>query len=211
MKERSIILRPHEVRGLLDGTVTQLWRPAKEFVAHCDTWPDEIHPARESGWIAWWGPHSGEPLAEVTKREYQHGISCPWGEPGQRLWGRETFFVYASGEVIYRADYGPESYEGGAKGWSSSAQMSRHYSRILLEIERVCPVRVWEMTEDDARSAGAHREFRICVMDPSGCPDYRIPLSYRGGFANQWNRDNPRYPWEHKPWAWQIVVRRIAP
>ena len=198
MKERSINLRPHEVRGLLDGTVTQLWRPAKEFVAHCDTWPDEAHPARESGWIAWWGPQSGESLAESAKREYRHGILCPWGEAGQRLWGRETFFVYASGEVIYRADYGPESYEGGAKGWSSSAQMSRHYSRILLEIERVCPVRVQDITDEDARAAGY--------------PGRQVTNGFAGpvGWARKvWDADNPRYPWESGPWAWQIVIRRV--
>ena len=52
---------------------------------HDGTFAGAVHPARESGWIAWWpgGDPLGE-LAEFTRKQYQHGFASPY-QPGDVL------------------------------------------------------------------------------------------------------------------------------
>ena len=55
---------------------------------------------------------------------------------------------------------------------------------------------------------GGKPEFRIVVARSDGGPDYHIPCSYRGGFANTWNAiyaKRPGLSWDENPWIWAIT------
>lgn len=191
---RPIILPAWQVRGILDGTVTQLWRAMKRQPES----PGCLMSVPVGGLSYIW-PHEQEPGVYVD-----YFCAFPWGKVGSRIWGRETFFVYASGDAAYRADYGPESFEGGAKGWRSSAAMPRRYSRITLEIEAVSALPVQDVTEEDAKAAGMAGWAKMyCSQRPED------ELYARAYFELAWDRDNPRHPWSSNPYAWRLVVRRV--
>lgn len=102
-------------------------------------------------------------------------VRSPYGRPGDRLWVRETW-VNNFGQILYRADCYPDSFEYGAKGWKPSIHMPRALSRITLENVAVRVERLRDISEEDARTEGVNREFRTVVMRPDGGPDYHIPL-----------------------------------
>ncbi len=91
VKEKQ--LKPHEV--MLTPTVLENIDTQGEAVAyfplqqavdeHDGTFAGAVHPARESGWIAWWPGRDplGE-LAEFTRKQYKHGFASPY-QPGDVL------------------------------------------------------------------------------------------------------------------------------
>lgn len=114
MKERPILFSAPMVRAILAGAKTQTRRVVKD--RHIDAAP----PACLFQWL----------------RE-----RCPYGQPGDRLWVRETWqhanFPFGpyddSCQVFYRADYmddphgpdGEKSPEGKYRNWKPSIHMPR--------------------------------------------------------------------------------------
>lgn len=195
MTERPIIFNGDMVRAILRGEKTQTRRPV---MPQPDRAPASVSPLQmfdDARWRSW---------------------KCPFGEPGDRLWVRETF---ALGEppyfgVAYRADEGdnPEDVGGERQKWTPSIHMPRYLSRITLEITDINAERVQDITEDDARAEGVNPEFRTVVARSDGGPDYHIPCSYRGGFANTWDAiyaKRPGLSWDENPWIWAITFRRV--
>lgn len=90
--------------------------------------------------------------------------------------------------------------------------MPRWASRVTLEITGVRVERVQDISEEDAQAEGVEQEFRTVAMHPSGCKDYHIPLSYRGGFANKWSEISAKrgYSWEMNPFVWVIEFKRAV-
>lgn len=73
---KSIILKDHEVRGLLDGRLTQLRRVVKHEQSRlCGDTPQPFTNAPD-----WW---SWGPDGEDARR-------CPFGVPGEKRWVRGT-------------------------------------------------------------------------------------------------------------------------
>jgi len=87
-------------------------------------------------------------------------------------------------------------------------------------------VRVGNITEADALVSGIHRYLPPVPFPPDWPQNAEgkylssygtayasdrsgFACSAVGAFARQWGADNRRYPWESRPWAWWIVVRRI--
>jgi len=81
MKESPILMNAEMVRATLEKRKTQTRRPIKK-AWDGSSWAGNVHPAKESGWIAWW-PGNVDP--EFTKKVYDNGFPCPYGQPGDRL------------------------------------------------------------------------------------------------------------------------------
>ena len=210
MTERPIICNGDMVRAILRGEKTQTRRPVKPIPVYPDAFDGlrrEIHDGQAHFWACG---------AELPA----HIFRCPYGH-GDRLWVRETFREYYPKEgwpapkALYKAD-GIARLEDTETGktipWRPSIHMPRSLSRITLEITDINAERVQDITEDDARAEGVKPEFRTVVARSDGGPDYHIPCSYRGGFANTWDAIYAKLSglsWDEAPWVWAITFRRV--
>ena len=87
MKERPILFSAPMVRALLAGTKTQTRRvvkpqPHEDRLHRSVDSPDKFVCAGEHTW--WSGNHT---------QSIYHSARCPYGQPGDRLWVRETWQV----------------------------------------------------------------------------------------------------------------------
>jgi hypothetical protein len=169
-----------------------------------------------------------------SSRDAHVFLRCPYGEPGDRLWVRETWApadcMYQDhdldepGVVAYRADlsarfqhpgryaepgavpaYDLESWNFGSLRWRPSIHMPRWASRITLEVAGVRVERLQEITEEDARAEG------ITGSSPPG--DFAMSCEGANGyvcaFAELWESINgKRAPWARNPWVWVVEFRR---
>ncbi len=195
MKERPILFNDEMVRALLDGRKTQTRRVAKLNAS------GRVKlPGSPSNW------HCEDPDAV---------LACPYGQPGDRLWVRESFnwstdelllpsephhhcperAAWAAQNVVWRADGKRTHPEYGKALWLPSIHMPRWASRILLEITNVRVERVQEISVADAKAEG------VCG------------LSARAEFLMLWESINAKrgFGWDANPWVWVVEFRRIKP
>ena len=128
---------------------------------------------------------------------------CPLGQPGDRLWVRETWrtgplFGIPRGQKrqipIYRADREINIYPAGVEinfSWRPSIHMPRWASRITLEIARVWVERVQDITEE-----GAIREGMVRV---DRCSPFQM-------FRDTWQ--SIYGTWDANPFVWAVEFRR---
>lgn len=195
MKERPILFSAPMVRALLAGTKTQTRRIAKPV----------RHPDLGNVYT---------PGALVLEHEPQHVIErcCPYGQPGDRLWVRETFGHFERNEnfkpgcdVFFRADGNCLELEP----WRPSIHMPRWASRILLEITDVRVERLQDISREDAQAEGCDHNDPCDHVRHScasiGCqgPDYRV------GYRQLWEQINGAGSWAANPWVWAITFRRV--
>jgi hypothetical protein len=201
MTEHSIIFNGDMVRAILRGEKTQTRRPVKPQPATgCIYSINGAHNAAlhltDAGCQVRYIPPTG--------RSKDHLLLCPFGQPGDRLWVRETF---ALGEppyfgVAYRADEGdnPEDVGGERQKWTPSIHMPRYLSRITLEITDINVERVQDITADEAIKEG--------VVDPIMGT---YGLSPKTVFRDMWNDIYAErgLGWNENPWVWAITFRRV--
>lgn len=215
VRERPILFSGEMVRAILDGTKTQTRRvvnPQPEFFHDPD------------GGVTW---RHGKRIGAGKREEMWgwHAVDrCPYGQPGDRLWVRETWVTgcrpcpnagWRDG-IVYRADdypgrderdllplypapdgVDPSDYE--RSGWRPSIHMPRWASRITLEITDVRVERVQDISHEDVLAEGIDRcnsSSRIMALER---------------FEKLWNATNgPRgYGWDANPWVWAITFRPV--
>lgn len=147
-------------------------------------------------------------------------LICPYGQPGDRIWVRETWqhsnFPLGPYDetcsVFYRADFlddphgpdGEKSPEGRYRKWRSPIHMFRSASRITLEIVAVGVDRLQAISTEDAiaeGTRGGHGAIR-------GYPYNATPQEH---FQHVWEEINGPGSWAVNPWVWVIEFRRVAP
>lgn len=189
MKERPILFNAPVVRAILDGGKTQTRRPMKKL-----PWFD---PAGNR-----W--HIGD-LEFNTEAEAMAALPLvsPYGQPGGRLWVRETWnkfdawqgYFYAADDHpvgIGEAD-DPDHIEPHDIRWKPSIHMPRAASRITLEITSVRVERSNDCSEADAVAEG----WPADDSDP------------RQWYAALWEQINGSESWAVNPWVWVVEFRRI--
>ena len=210
MKERPIIFSAEMVRALLDGRKTQTRRLIK--------------PQPPNDVAAVFGDFSyGKPL---------HQQKCPYGQPGGRLWVRETFqplcahdarlidLDYETGKgysCSYPATDGIvefiDIFEG---GWSSrcksSIHMPRWASRITLGITSIRAERVMDISEADAIAEGCRPFFdkrqpyidNNLTFDPIAGPQKAFEYLWDSIYTK---RHDGKYVWAANPWVWVVEFK----
>ncbi|WP_373379858.1 hypothetical protein [Cupriavidus nantongensis] len=190
MKERPILFSGAMVRAILDGRKTQTRRVAKEF--------------------------DGLDVDKVLAR-FPHQRGCPYGEPGDRLWVRETFSRLEAFD-FFHADV-PEDVPGfwywadGNPTWGDwsrpkpSIHMPREACRIQLEVTDVRVERLNDCSEADAIAEGIAPEL-------DGWTDYSNPscqmfISPVDSYRTLWDSINGAGAWDANPWVWVVEFRRI--
>ncbi|MDW3683355.1 hypothetical protein RA280_16700 [Cupriavidus sp. CV2] len=202
-KERPILFSGAMVRAILDGRKTQTRRVVKPQ-------PEVSEQGNLMGeWLQ--RPLSGlllPRLQDIT-------MHCPYGQPGGRLWVRETWAQPTTldpGPTFYRADY-PDSVLGkyenlppaDAITWKPSIHMPRALSRILLEVTAVRVERLNDCSEADALAEG---------IDPKSLFNWRPDESKSANpqvqrYAELWEDINGAGAWDANPWVWVVEFRRI--
>jgi len=213
MKERPILFSAPMVRALLDGSKTQTRRVAKLT--------DAAHVKEPNGHRRW---HPADPDAIAA---------CPYGQPGDRLWVRETWADVPRHQpttnedlpwrddgkiIVYSADL---EWEGArqfscADGvlrwakpakWSPSIFMPRWASRITLEITGVRVERLQDISEGDARAEGARN------LDVASGRETLDPYSRQGScvahYKHIWQEINGDGSWVLNPWVWVIEFKKV--
>lgn len=211
-RERPILFNGEMVRAILAGQKTQTRRSVKPA-------PMTIVDGKTTGW-------TGEGDALLSMLTEQKRV-CPLGQPGDRLWVRETWRPQTihscamdtcdcdSVGVTYAADdhwrvhtwsdnpipddwYMPEA---AVRGTLSSIHMPRWACRLLLEITAVRIERLQDISEADAIAEGA-----TAKVDPSELR-WQHYVPHVLGFIELWNSTGGY--WGGNPWVWVIEFKRI--
>lgn len=200
MKERPILFNAPMVRALLAGTKTQNRLMMKDQPQR-DFWP--------------FPPMSDNDRARIVQ-------SCPFGQPGNRLWVRETFMDLLGTGVehrhdprgplqryAYAADHQPGSYGDEARKsyglkWKPSIHMPRSASRITLEIIGVRVERLQSISEAEAQAEGFSMECMTPTGDDSGSAIYGP-----GGYLALWESINGAGSWDVNPWVFVVEFKRV--
>lgn len=196
IKERPILFSGPMVRAILEGRKTQTRRVVVPTMTtprvaplHMEPWIiDGEQETDEHGLPCWAGYHPDYPGEAKW-------FSCPYGQPGDRLWVRETWnkqMIDGAERVAYRADI-PNGHS--FLYWHPSIHMPRWASRITLELTGVRVERVQDITSEDARAEG--------VDAPDVLP--------RSKFATLWDSINAKrgYGWETNCWVWVLEFKRL--
>ncbi|WP_458763525.1 hypothetical protein [Cupriavidus basilensis] len=222
-KERPILFSGAMVRAILDGRKTQTRRVLKQAVGPSLSVGNEDEPGvAELSWLRGQGP--GYDVEETIKR-----VACPYGQPGDRLYVRETWAGLDDYEGIdpgtdalqhrafYRADHpaGIWSETDPSKEirWRPSIHMPRALSRIVLEVTAVRVERLQDISYEDAIAEG--------MFNPGSIND-RFPLTGETGeecgrrlrhpqrsFEILWMELNGANGWTANPWVWVVEFEQI--
>ncbi|HDR9358166.1 TPA: hypothetical protein QDB44_004062 [Burkholderia vietnamiensis] len=219
MKQRPILFSGPMVRAILEGRKTQTRRIVK--LPHNNplgTWEPTTIGGANGGKTA-----AGEtvPLqGGIWHTRTGDCLMSPHGQPGDRLWVRETHVNWwwldeanPEGPRVFShvAAYAADGYElqPGEK-WIPSIHMLRAASRITLEITGVRVERLQSITEADAIAEGIDRTaagFWSTYGQSEADGTYSPRLSYQ--FL--WDGLNAArgHGWDANPWVWVIQFRRI--
>jgi hypothetical protein len=192
MKTRPILFSSTMIRALLEGRKTQTRRVIKAQI-----YGHKFNP-----------PHPIE--------------QCPYGQPGDLLWVRESFKKIASGHIrngMGEARYGVGYRVDGEtqwqhhvtriwdlsgqpdrgpmqfkeQPWKPSIHMPRWASRLTLEITGVRVERLRDISEADAVSEATQPK------NTGGDP--------RAWFASTWEKIHSLKSWLDNPWVWVIEFK----
>ena len=122
-------------------------------------------------------------------------IKCPYGEAGDRLWVRETFYICCGDRIFYKADG-----ESAGDKWCSPLYMPRWVSRITLEIQKVGVERLQDITYQDILDEG----WDVKTSKPS--TSRTAGEDAKDWFINLWDSLSKKrgYGWDTNPWVWVI-------
>lgn len=192
MKERPILFSAPMVRALLDGAKTQTRRVVKATGRALRHGGGDPTPRPASGRLIYRdnGAWDDSPLVTVPI------AACPYGQPGDRLWVRETWGP-CDGGFCYRADEPSGSTAKPDDGrWHPSIHMFRVASRITLEISDVRVQRLQDISGSDAVAEGVYARL----------PDNGIAQCE---FADLWRSINGADSWAANPWVWVVSFHRL--
>lgn len=201
MKERPILFSGSMVRAILAGTKTQTRRVVKHKIIGPNP-PTGIFDWHHPRTDEWMGAHGGGIKFGLTNA----ARLCPYGQPGDRLWVREAFYVGVEGGPIYRAciDQGLADFVDAVRKrygekWVPSIHMPRWASRILLEIVGVRVERLQDINEWDAIDEGVGGDVKVA-------PCFAVER-YRA----LWESINGPGSWDANPWVWVVEFKRVTP
>lgn len=235
MKMRPILFSAPMVRAILDGAKTQTRRVVKPQFEP-DAEPVEMSAISERGYQI--SGHSGYWWDDVTANS-DVSIRCPYGQPGDRLWVRETWqrrriamssFQLSQGELYTEYLYRADAYDGSPiqsavrheelvalkpsdrlkEIWRPSIHMPRAVSRIKLEISGVGVERLQDISEADAQAEGIQPAYGEW-RDYRTAPSVNYPVCATGvdSYKTLWESINGNGSWDVNPWVWVVEFKRV--
>ena len=228
VKERGIRFTAPMIKALLAGTKAQTRRVMK--IQPTQSVDDKLGPV----W-AWEDSKQGVFMSRwVDEKTFGESLAkhCPYGQPGDRLWVRESFYTHPaySAKALKEHSCGPLFTETGehccfrgyvADGGNvkpfrtiSSIFMPRVASRILLEIEEVRAERLQSITNGDALAEGCKNSYWSVrdwkypqAVPPVSSDTNTIP---RSNYASLWQEINGPDSWDSNPWVWVVRFQIVG-
>lgn len=216
MKERPILFSAPMVRAILAGQKTQTRRAFSPYTEKL------MCAAASIGEVSWFMDNGG---LEENDLAYVQQF-CPYGQPGDRLWVRESWAdltqthgqrwerlncetgLYERGInpfAWYRADGDQPDVGDGATHyapWRPSIHMPRWASRILLEVVAIRVERLQDISDADCIAEGA----------PGGhgaIPGYTYNATPQEHYRHIWTSINGPASWDSNPWVWVVEFKRV--
>ena len=199
MRFIPILFSTEMVQAILDGRKTQTRRVVKSNGV--------IHTARKIVFED-----------ENWQGESGRKIKCPYGQPGDVLWLRETWSDCTDRPdcPAYKAGKdGWEAFHGDLK-WKPSIHMPKAACRLFLRVKSVRVERLQDISTEDAMVEGI--EFSSIRTFPD-YKDYLVKstkhaevfhlLNPRLSFQTLWQSINGEESWNSNPWMWVIEFERI--
>lgn len=229
MKERSILLTTEMVRSILADQKTQArWviNPQPKQKSCAAMGPNEHRDHAQFYYETMSG--SGGHRIETDR------IKCPYGQPGDRLWVRETTIRVEEhgyvGPVYVASDNGQAMLDHGLAPAPDdavevepydlrlrpSALMPRSMARIILEVTSVRAERLNDISSEDALAEG----IEVVGGATSTCPYRNYRLGQAGemamhcscperSFMSLWESLYGADAWSSNPWVWVVAFRRL--
>lgn len=222
MAELPILFSAPMVRATLASTKSQTRRAVKHpaiatlsFIVDCGD--------------GWWGDEEGEVQ-----------VRCPYGQPGDRLWVRETYFAWGRWETRFSAKKGRDewhfvdmtleagkSYLYAANGLQPQPMGGKRHKggvtptwwkrpaifmpRAACRISReLTGVRVERL--QDISEADALAEGIVATRDGYGLPDgsHFHCVDPRESYWSLWEHINGAGSVEANPWVWVVEFKRVT-
>jgi hypothetical protein len=198
VKEKPILFSGEMIRAILDGRKSQTRRVIRKQ-------PDEDGLSRNAGYPFVW--------YDTSDKEY----FCPYGQPGDRLWVRETWRTPKEYDHVkpsdiprrvpiqYKADGVTNCFIYSKKlgRWRPSIHMPRWTSRITLEVTDVRVERVQDISEMDCYGEGRPLTHKTDPVTRPGAARFRDLWNYI-------NEKRPGCSWDDNPWVWAITFKVLA-
>ncbi len=213
MRERPILFNGDMVRAILAGQKVQTRRVAK--LPHQNPL-GQWEASTSGGYGA--RDRKGNLVPEhvcIWHTRTGDTLSCPLGQPGDRLWVRESFTdllgtgiehrPHLDGPIqryAYSADTLPGSPGDFARKdygikWRPSIHMPRSACRLVLEITAVRVERLQQITADDCLAEGISTRFKVADAEDALRVQWRDLWTSTGG------------DWDGNPWVWVIEFKRV--
>lgn len=203
------------VRAILDGNKTQTRRVMKTQLVYgdvCGIFPSWYLPTGPDSGTLW--PNGKEQILAM----------CPHGQPGDRLWVRETTYdverngyrgpvFVESDEGRYAAEFGygeyddPDQIEPHELRKRPAIHMPRSMCRLVLEITGVRVERLNDCSQADAVAEGAppsHPSLDVVSRQ------FEYEDFSRSWYAQLWDQINGTGSWDANPWVWVVEFKRTA-
>lgn len=172
-----------------------------------------------------WYPISKTGGYRAKRDEPQNKWKCPYGNPGDRLWVRETWSHDAPtldeckrtfecdggyGPYYKATEVAPDSLK-----WKPSIHMPRWASRITLEVTSVRVERLTNINTSDAMAEGipslAGEARAMGLLDDSVEGHIWDNKTTVENFRDLWESINGEGSWIANPWVWVVEFKRLAP
>lgn len=219
MSEKPILFSTPMVQAIIKSikSMTRRTRGLDKVNANPDKWILRQITIDDPGGLMAWFEHIE--THELIKAK------CPYGQPGNTLWVRETWaHVYGypyfqdngtmRKEYIYKAS--PEGWEDGYNGrWKPSIHMPRKAARLFLTVKNIRVERLQDISEEDAIKEGI-KEFKLTASNGVtllyGLNAEQSVMNYtaKSAFEDLWDSINKvrGYGWDTNCWTWVVEFER---
>lgn len=201
---KSLVLHPHEITGLLDGTVTVLMRPVKP----------QPHISMHDGHPCGFGWKANDGQTELARWQSEldfcrelsrYSTYSPFGPPGTQLWCKETWgWDIETGKLIFRATPQEGMF---ASRWYLPNSLRLESSRITLETVDVKVKRCQEVNLGEMVKVGMIKH--LYEMTPAKAA-LRELVSIRM-FPEWYSERYGPESWDRNDFLWVATVKKVKP
>lgn len=214
-KERPILFSTPMVQAILQGRKTMTRRVVKHHQVNGT-------PGEYSGRTLLNIKINGKPVKEygalfqhATYPEIVKWVKCPYGQPGDVLWVRETWGIEKRKEkrIVFKARM--NDYPIQDDRWRPSIHMPKAAARIWLRITDVRVERLHDISEADAIAEGIETSysglfFKNYQPKPTAWGDGSLVSEPEHSFKSLWQTINGEESWLQNPWVWVVKFEVLS-